>query len=96
MRLNVFDKICAVFAILLGGLFMILGELGVFTGCKAHFTLPPVMGILPVFVGWGIVKSIIVAWKNSSSDRPVASTPFDQPSPATATDEPNPDNFRTV
>jgi len=32
-------------------------------GCKAHFTLPPILGALPALAGWGIVKPIIVAWK---------------------------------
>ena len=39
------------------------GGLGVFAGCKAHFTLPPILGVIPVFVGWGIIKPILVAWK---------------------------------
>lgn len=62
MRMNLFDKICAVMAIILGGVFVLLGGLGVFMGCKAHFTLPPILGGIPLLVGWGIIKAILVAW----------------------------------
>jgi hypothetical protein len=64
--MNVFDKICAVIAFAAGAIFILLGVLGLFTGCKAHFTLPPVAGVIPAFVGWGIVKPVIVAWKCTS------------------------------
>ena len=67
MRLNVFDKICAVLAFLLGIIFVLLGGLGAFTGCRANFTLPPILGVLPLLVGWGIIKSILVAWKQPRS-----------------------------
>ena len=40
---------------------------GLFMGCKAHFTLPPIAGVLPALVGWGIVKPIVVAWRASPS-----------------------------
>lgn len=62
--MNIFDKICAATAFLLGVIFMILGVLGLFTGCKAHFTLPPILGLIPAFVGWGMVKPIYVAWNS--------------------------------
>ena len=57
-----FDRFCAVLAGLVGSVLMILGALGLFFGSKAHFALPPVLGVLPAFVGWGIVRSIMVAW----------------------------------
>ena len=63
MKLNLFDKICAVVAFLLAILFLLLGGFGLFLGCNAHFSLPPLLGIIPAFVGWGIVKSVLVAWK---------------------------------
>lgn len=63
MRLNLFDKICAVLAFGLGVVLLILGLVGVIFGCNAHFTLPPILGALPVLFGWGIVKPVIVAWK---------------------------------
>lgn len=60
--MNAFDKICAALAFLLGIALLVLGVVGVFTGCKAHFTLPPVLGVIPAFVGWGIVRAVYVAW----------------------------------
>ena len=61
--MNVFDKICAVPALALGVLFICLGVIGLFIGSRAWFSLPPGLGVLPAFVGWGIVKSVVVAWK---------------------------------
>jgi hypothetical protein len=57
-----FDRFCAVLAGLLGALLIILGALGLFFGSKANFALPPVLGVIPAFVGWGIVRSILVSW----------------------------------
>jgi hypothetical protein len=64
--MNGFDKVCAVVAFVLGAILIVLGVVGLFTGCKAHFTLPPILGAIPAFAGWGIVKSVMVAWKSSS------------------------------
>ena len=64
VSVNIFDKICAVLAFGLGAVLLLLGVIGLFTGCKAHFTLPPILGALPALAGWGIVKPIIVAWKS--------------------------------
>ncbi len=61
--MNGFDKFCAVLAFPLGCVFLVLGLLGVFTGCRAHFTLPAILGGLPALVGWGIVRSVVVAWR---------------------------------
>ncbi|MHC4416428.1 MAG: hypothetical protein ACYS0G_14230 [Planctomycetota bacterium] len=63
--MNLFDKFCAVFAFILGVLLLLLGALGLFEGCHANFSLPPVAGVAPAIVGWGIVRAIIVAWKRS-------------------------------
>jgi hypothetical protein len=63
--MTLFDKICAVMSFLLGVLLLLLGVAGLFMGCNAHFTLPPVFGVLPAFVGWGIVRPIIIAWRGS-------------------------------
>lgn len=68
--MNLFDKTCAVAAFAIGVVFLILGVLGLFMGCKAHFTLPPVLGVLPALVGWGIVKPILVAWRASTPPGP--------------------------
>jgi uncharacterized membrane protein HdeD (DUF308 family) len=60
--MNAFDKCCAALAFLLGGVLILLGVIGLFAGCQANFTLPPVLGIFPAFVGWGIVRAIYLAW----------------------------------
>ncbi len=60
--MNTFDRICAASAGLLGVILLLLGLIGLFAGCKAQFTLPPVIGVLPALVGWGILKAVKVAW----------------------------------
>jgi hypothetical protein len=60
---NGFDKFCAVLAFLLGCVFLGLGVFGLFLGCKAYFTLPAVLGGIPALAGWGIVRSVVVAWR---------------------------------
>ncbi len=61
--MSTFDKVCAVLAFILAVALVVLGVIGLFTGCRAHFSLPPVLGILPALVGWGIIKPVLVAWK---------------------------------
>jgi hypothetical protein len=60
--MNTFDKICAGGAFVLGIVFLVLGAIGLFTGSGAHFKLLPVLGVLPAFVGWGILRSVWFAW----------------------------------
>lgn len=60
--MNLFDKLCAVLAALLGIALFLLGAIGLFTGCKANFTLPPILGVVPALVGWGILRSVWLAW----------------------------------
>jgi hypothetical protein len=61
--LSGFDRFCAVIAFALGIVLLILGGFGLFVGCNANFTLPPILGAVPALVGWGIVKSVRVAWR---------------------------------
>ncbi len=61
--MNVFDKICAALAFALGVVFLAAGVAGAVFGCRAHFTLPPVLGALPAFAGWGIVRAVYLAWR---------------------------------
>ncbi|AWM37242.1 hypothetical protein GobsT_48140 [Gemmata obscuriglobus] len=61
--MNVFDKVCASLAFVLGAFFLVTGVVGAVLGCRAHFTLPPVVGALPAFVGWGIVRAVYLAWR---------------------------------
>ncbi|MHC4127486.1 MAG: hypothetical protein ACYTE6_07805 [Planctomycetota bacterium] len=82
--MNLFDKFCAVFAFLLGAVLIILGVLGLFEGCNAHFALPPVAGVVPAFIGWGIVRPIIYAWRQSGDaylDAPKPLAPMSGPAP---------------
>jgi hypothetical protein len=60
--MNVFDKICAVLAFVFGIIMLILGAIGLFAGCSAHFTLPPVFGVVPALLGWGIVRAVYFGW----------------------------------
>lgn len=73
--MNAFDRICAVGGFVLGLSFLLLGAVGLFTGCRAHFTLPPLLGVLPAFIGWGILRAIVIAWKV-----PSAASPYDSES----------------
>ena len=70
--MTTFDRICAGAGAVLGVALLLLGVLGLFAGCKAHFSLPPVLGVLPAFVGWGILKAVKVAWNvpTDETDRP--------------------------
>ena len=64
--MNLFDKICAACSFLVGVVFLFLGAVGLFQGCNAHFALPAVFGVIPAFIGWGIVRPILIAWKRSA------------------------------
>ena len=67
--MTTFDKICAVCAIPLGILLMLLGGFGLFFGAKAQFTLPPILGVLPFFVGWAMSVTLIRFWRTPSPYR---------------------------
>ncbi len=67
--MTTFDGICAGAGAVLGVVLLLLGVLGLFAGCQAQFSLPPVLGALPAFIGWGILKAVKVAW-NTSPDKP--------------------------
>ena len=60
-RLNIFDKICGVFAF--GVVLLLARTFDLCIGVRAWFTLPPVLGLLPAFVGWGIVRAVYFAWR---------------------------------
>jgi len=64
-----FDKVCAVFAIPIGIVFMVIGVVGLFIGSKAHFSLPPILGGLPFFLGWGMSIPLIRYWRISNRRR---------------------------
>ncbi|HEV3418098.1 MAG TPA: hypothetical protein VG056_14830 [Pirellulales bacterium] len=66
IKLNAFDKFCIAIAFLVGVAFLFLGAVGLFLGCSAHFSLPPIVGVFPALVGWGIVRATLVALKRSN------------------------------
>jgi hypothetical protein len=74
---NGFDKFCAVGAFVLGLVFLVLGVLGLFIGCKAYFTLPPLLGVVPAFIGWGIVRAVYFAWQEPRNP----DEPYERPYP---------------
>ena len=68
--MNLFDKICACFAIPIGLVFLVLGIFGFFAGSRAHFELPPILGGLPFFLGWAMCVTLIKFWRHSGSPEP--------------------------
>ena len=60
--MSIFDKLCAILAIPIGAAFMVLGVVGLFGGANASFTLPPVLGALPFFLGWAMCVTLIKFW----------------------------------
>ena len=66
--MNLFDKICAACSFLLGVLLLLLGAVGLFKGCNAHFALPAIFGVIPAFIGWGIVRPVFLAWRASGAE----------------------------
>jgi hypothetical protein len=60
--MNLFDKICAVIAFAFGVVLLVAGVCGLFIGVRAWFSLPPIIGILPAFAGWGIVRAVYFGW----------------------------------
>lgn len=68
-RLSIFDKICAVIALLLAVVLMIAGVLGIFTGIRLWLKLPPVLGVLPALAAWGIWRMAWVAWSTDAAAR---------------------------
>ncbi|NNJ27665.1 hypothetical protein [Alienimonas chondri] len=65
--MSTFEKVCAAFAILLGGGLMLLGAVGLFLGSSANFTLPPVLGVAPFFFGYGICIPLVRYWRMSNA-----------------------------
>ena len=70
--MSLFDKICAVPTIIVGAVFMALGAFGVIFRSNAHFTLPPVLGGLPFFLGWAMCVVLIKYWRLSIRPKEVA------------------------
>jgi len=77
--MNLFDKICAVLAVALGAALFVLGLFGTVFGCRFWFTLPPVLGVLPAFAGWGIIRSVWFGWKYKPPPPPETVEPGYEP-----------------
>jgi hypothetical protein len=77
--MNAFDKICAVFAFAFGVVMVILGVVGLFAGSNAHFSLPPILGVLPALFGWGIVRAVYFGWQFKKPPDNVPAAPADPP-----------------
>ena len=65
--MSAFDKLCAVLSIGVGVLFMVLGVIGFLAGSRAQFTLPPIIGGLPFFLGWGMSVPLIKFWSRTNA-----------------------------
>ncbi len=61
--MNLFDKICAILTVPIGAAFIVIGAIGFFMGSSAHFTLPPIVGVLPFFLGWSMFVTLIRFWR---------------------------------
>lgn len=68
--MNAFDRICAVLAFALGVALLLAGFFGLFMGVRMWFTLPPVLGLLPAFAGWGVLRAVYFAWSVKKADSP--------------------------
>lgn len=64
-----FDKFCAIISIPIGLVFLVLGVIGLFTGSKANFDLPPVLGFLPFFIGWTMCVTTLRFWKTKDQTK---------------------------
>lgn len=73
--LSGFDKFCAVLATMLAVPLLILGLIGLFVGCGANFTLPPILGVIPALVSWGIFRCTLIAWRATHFVDAAASLP---------------------
>lgn len=60
------SKIAAVFAIIPGFILGIFGVIGLFTGCRAHFILPPILGGLIILPAWAMTIVLIRYWSLSN------------------------------
>ena len=65
--MTVFDKICAVLTIPLGFVLLVAGVVGIFTGASANFSLPPILGGIPILFGWAMSVTLIRFWLRSSA-----------------------------
>lgn len=60
--MSIFDKLCVCLTIPFGIIFIVLGIMGLFFGSQASFSLPPILGFFPFFVGWAMTVTLIKYW----------------------------------
>lgn len=63
--MNGFDRFCATLAITVGFATMLLGVLGLFLGFHFYITLPPIIGLVVFFLGWGMSITLLKLWPRS-------------------------------
>jgi len=68
-RLNMFEVLCVILALLLGIVIAIQGLLGLIWGSSAHYSLSPVWGLVPFFFGWGIVRACCISLKFNAGNK---------------------------
>jgi hypothetical protein len=73
-----FDRFCAVLAEVLGAILLLMGVFGLFAGIQANFRLPPVLGLFPAFVGWGVIRSVMLAWNVTTNESGSMTSTVDQ------------------
>jgi hypothetical protein len=61
--IKILIMISVVIAFIVGCIFSIMGTLGLFLGSNAKYTLPPILGVIPLIVGIGIIYPMIKWWK---------------------------------
>jgi len=63
--MRIIDKVFALISIPVGGLLLLLGTVGAFTGFSYWIDLPPVAGALPIIFGWSLCLTISRLWRMS-------------------------------
>jgi len=89
-----FDKLSAALAALLGGVFIVFGIMGIILPVRFWVSLPPVVSTVWFFVGWGIVRSVYLAWNlkpNRKKTRKKISPEISSPPSFAAEPESDPD-----
>jgi hypothetical protein len=79
-RMSVFDKACAVLALLFGLILLGVGAFGMILGVRLWVDLPPVLGVLPALAGWGVYRTFRIAWRADRAARLERTAPARIPS----------------
>jgi hypothetical protein len=62
------DKLFALISIPAGGVLLILGVIGAFTGFEFRIALPPIAGVVLFIFGWSLCFSLARFWRLSLED----------------------------